>query len=341
MYIIGNRYKIIEFDYIINDKIYKAEDTYKNKKVLIKLIKHNKHIKEDFLNDLIDEITQIREIDSPYISPIRDVGLQTIDGEVYYYIVNKFFDGITLEDYINHIRNNDLKVGEIVSIISKIVKGLEFIHSTNIYHGNISPRNILIDDSFDIRVLDFLITKANKGENIRNVDLKYLAPQQISINYTDFESDFYSVGLILFELMFDKFPYECSDNDIEMLKNMDKRIIWKDYEYLVENKELFEVCKKLLSRVDKYRNIKDIIFDVTSIMYKKAKIKENKEVKKEVVNIENKKEDNKDISKVKVKEKKKTELKSKTKDSSNKKIFIMVITLFMIISIIATTMFFV
>ena len=179
--------------------------------------------------------------------------------------------------------NDRLNIEKVISIISKIAKAVEFIHLNNLYHGNLSPRNILINDKLDIRVMDFLITKANDGENIRTVDLKYLAPQQISISYTDYESDFYCIGLILFELMFKKFPYECSKDDILMLKNMDKRINWNDYNYLVQSKELFELCKKLLSRANKYRNIKDIIFDVSSIMYKKADIKETPKVNIEKV----------------------------------------------------------
>ncbi len=281
MNLVANRYKIIDFDGIINiNKIYKAEDTYKNKKVLLKLIKHTKYIHIDFLTDLIDEITAFRDIKSPFICPIIDVGICNIDNNPCYYIISSFFDGVTLEYFV---KNNKIKNSDIVNILTKVLKGLEVTHLNNIYHGSLSPRNILINENFDIKILDFCIVKANKGEHLKCIDLKYLAPEQLSINYTDVQSDFYSLGIILFELMFDKLPYEISENEIDMLKYMDKRIIWSDFELICENKKLLNVCKKLLSRKEKYNDIKEIIIDTVDVMYEKVKIKDN--IKEEIKEI--------------------------------------------------------
>lgn len=271
MNLVANRYKIINFDGVINiNKIYKAEDTYKNKKVLLKLIKHTKYIHTDFLTDLIDEITAFRDIKSPFICPIIDVGLCNIDNKPCYYIISSFFDGITLE---NFVKNNKIKTNDIVTILTKVLKALEVTHLNNVYHGSLSPRNILINDNFDVRVLDFCIVKSNKGEHLKCIDLKYLAPEQLSINYTDFQSDFYSLGTILFELMFGKFPYDVSNNEVEMLKFMDKRIIWDDFKVISDNEKLFSICKKLLSRKEKYDSIKDIIMDTVDVMYEKVDVK--------------------------------------------------------------------
>lgn len=280
MVLIGNRYKIVNFDENLqNDKIYIAKDTFNNnKRVILKLIQHTEYVNKDFITDLIDEMTSTRDLTSPYILKILDVGIQKVKKKVYYYIVSPFFDGITLDRFMESIGDRKLSSEDVISIITKILKSLEFMHSNGIYHGNLSSKNILINDNLEVKVLDFLITKSNKGEVIRDNDLSFLSPQQISVNFTSFETDFYTLGLILFNLMFNEHPYEVSTDESVMLKNIDKGIKWEDYIYKFDSVEFYDICKKLLVRQDseRYKDMKDVLLDVTNILYNKAKIQNKK-----------------------------------------------------------------
>ncbi|MFI3210351.1 MAG: protein kinase [Peptostreptococcaceae bacterium] len=280
MVLIGNRYKIVNFDENLqNDKIYIAKDTFNNnKRVILKLIQHTEYVNKDFITDLIDEMTGTRDLTSPYILKILDVGIQKVKKKVYYYIVSPFFDGITLDRFMESIGDRKLSSEDVISIITKILKSLEFMHSNGIYHGNLSSKNILINDNLEVKVLDFLITKSNKGEVIRDNDLSFLSPQQISVNFTSFETDFYTLGLILFNLMFNEHPYEVSTDESVMLKNIDKGIKWEDYIYKFDSVEFYDICKKLLVRQDseRYKDMKDVLLDVTNILYNKAKIQNKK-----------------------------------------------------------------
>lgn len=274
MNFIGNRYSILNIEHNIEfNKLYKARDLYKNKLVLIKVTEHNDYICEDFLSNLIDESTIIKSIKSPYMLHIIDVGVDYRDDATLYYMVYNYEKGITLN---NIIQGNYLHLEAIISISTQILKALEIAKEHGMYHGDLSPNNILVDKWYNIKILNFGVTKANNGVNIRSGNnIKYLSPHQLCINYTDTESDFFALGLILFECVFKRLPFEESNDEEEMLRFIDKGINFNDFKAVNGNEELIYIMKKLLNRTEKYSELKDVILDLSSIMYEKADIKES------------------------------------------------------------------
>ena len=183
MNFIGNRYSIINIeDNIEFNKLYKARDLYENKTILLKVINHNNHICEDFLANLIDESTIIREINSPYILNMIDVGVDYREDGIWYYMIYEYEKGISLN---NIIEGNYLHLEAIISIATQILKGLEAAKEHGMYHGDLNPSNILVDKWYNVKILNFGVTKANHGVNIRSGNnIKYLSPHQLCINYT-------------------------------------------------------------------------------------------------------------------------------------------------------------
>ena len=97
--------------------------------------------------------------------------------------------------------NKDLKLKTIVKIATQILKGLEDAKGHGIYHGDLNPENILVDELDNIKILNFGKVKANEGINTRSSNnIKYLSPYQLCINHTDIESDLFALGVILFPL---------------------------------------------------------------------------------------------------------------------------------------------
>lgn len=282
MSLIGNRYEILNFDGNIElNKIYEARDAYDNIKVLIKVIEHNKNICSDFISNLIDENTMINQLNSPYILKTIDIGEHCTEFTTFYYIVSEYYEGISLK---NLILGNYIHLEAIVNMSTQILKALEVIHN-NSYHGDLNPKNIIVDGNYNIKIFGFGITKANQGINIRSYnEVKYLSPHQLCINYTDKESDYFSLGIILFESIFKKMPFGESNNDEEMLKLIDKGIEFKNLKAINGNYKLIEIIKKLLNRKDKYNNTKEIIIDLSHVMYDKADIDDIKVCKLDVVN---------------------------------------------------------
>ena len=274
MSFIGNRYSILNIDENIEfDKLYKAKDLYENKIVLLKLINYNHNICVDLVENLIDESTTLQSTHSPYILNMINIGVDYKEDKMWYYMIYEYEKGTTLNNIIEH---NYLNLEDTISIATQILKGLQSAKEHGIYHGDLNPKNILVDKWYNIKILSFGITKANNGVNIRaNNDIKYLSPHQLCINYTDTESDFFALGLILFECIFKKLPFDHSNDEEEMLRIIDKGINFREFNVTDENKELLNIIKKLLSRNNKYSSFTEVILELSSIMYEKAEIKES------------------------------------------------------------------
>ncbi|MDB8820151.1 protein kinase [Romboutsia sp. 1001216sp1] len=281
MTFIGNRYELLNCDGQLElNKIYKARDVFDNKKVLIKVVEHNEYMESNFITNLIDETTMINNIHSKYISKTIDVGVHCTELTTLYYMVSEYYNGITL---VNMINGNYLHLEAIINIATQIVKALEILHENNVYHGNLNPTNILVDKDYNIRLLNFQTTKANNGINIRaGGEFRYLCPHQLCINFTDLDSDLFSLGIILFESIFKKLPFEEGKNEEEMLKNIDKGINWNQNIAINGNDKFINIIKKLLSKNEKYEYLQDILIDLSNVMYEKADIIDTEEINEDI-----------------------------------------------------------
>ena len=271
MYIISGRYDILDMEEeIVFGKLYKAKDLYENRLVFIQLIRDSKFVTENFLPNLIDESTMLGQINSPHIGKVFDVGIHHSDEECYIYIVNEYFSGIELDKVI---RGNYMDLNSIVKITRKILRALGEAHRHNLYHGGLNESNILVDERYNIKIYDFCITKANKGVNIRKDNcVPFLSPHQLNINFTDKESDFFTLGVILFDAIFKRMPFGYSNNESEMLKLIDKGIDWNTVGVNNENIALVNIVKKLIRRTEKYENASEVLVDLSKFMYVKADI---------------------------------------------------------------------
>ena len=274
---LNNRYALtVSLDGLIElNTLYEGYDTLVGQFVWVKFIKPTKYMSKTFISDFIDERTVIDNLECPYLLKVLDVGVVEIKGDKLLYIVSEYSKGILLSDII---KGKYIHIEGVVSIATQIVKCLSMLHSNNMYHGSLNPSNILVDSDYNIKLLECGTTKANGGVNIRdNVGKYYLSPSQININYTDYESDFYVLGAILFKAIFNKLPYEDSDDASEMLKSMDKGINWPmvTSHYLRSNSSLLEIVNRLLSRVEKYKSAEDILVDLSSVLYVNANIEQD------------------------------------------------------------------
>lgn len=282
MQFIGNRYEILEYDDEIQvGRLYTARDIYYNRMVYIKLIKKVEKLRVGFMPNLIDESTVLSQINSEHIGKLLHIDIHCTEYDIYYYIVSEYFEGETLKSFIH---NNILDRNTIANLAMNIVKSLEIANINHLYHGSLNPNNILIDENKNIKIFDFGITKANKGVNLRlDNTLSYLCPHQLNIDYTDKESDFFSLGIILFEMVFRYLPFGNAYTDKEMLKQVDKGVRWSLLEYDKSLEDIVKIIKKLLSRDNKYKTTQEIVIDLSNIIYEhveleKEECKEQEEI---------------------------------------------------------------
>lgn len=288
MLIIDNRYKIDnEKDEDLQiDKLYRAKDLQLDSDVYIKVIRDNTTIKDTFIANLVDESMMMSNIDCDNVSNILDV----ITDESKYYIVSEYFNGISLFDLVN---KNNITLDNIIFIMKQMVTSMRMFDEKGFYHGGIRLDNILVDENYNIKIYDLGITKANGGVNIRmNDNISFLSPHQLNINYTDIESDFFAIGVVMYYCLFKKMPFKIAKTEFDMLKNIDKGINLDPEKITIFNEPLIKIIKKLLDRKDKYNNYNEILIDLTEIMYVKADIVENKDIDLEEVYYEEPKKDN-------------------------------------------------
>ena len=288
MLIIDNRYKIDnEKDEDLQiDKLYRAKDLQLDSDVYIKVIRDNTTIKDTFIANLVDESMMMSNIDCDNVANILDV----ITDESKYYIVSEYFNGISLFDLVN---KNNITLDNIIFIMKQMVTSMRMFDEKGFYHGGIRLDNILVDENHNIKIYDLGITKANGGVNIRmNDNISFLSPHQLNINYTDIESDFFAIGVVMYYCLFKKMPFKIAKTEFEMLKNIDKGINLDPEKITIFNEPVIKIIKKLLDRKDKYNNYNEILIDLTKIMYVKADIVENKDIDLEEVYYEEPKKDN-------------------------------------------------
>ncbi|WP_434799050.1 protein kinase domain-containing protein [Terrisporobacter vanillatitrophus] len=271
---ISNRYVVLDNDEeIVFGKFYKARDLQEDVLVFIQIIKDNKYINEKFLPNLIDESMTLLQINSANIAKILDLGTYYTENERCYYIVSEFFAGIELRKVI---KGNYMDLNSIVKISRKILRALDTSYNHRLYHGSLTEDNIFVDENYNVKIYDFGITQANKGVNIRKDNsIGFLCPHQINIDYTDKESDFFSLGVILFDAIFKKMPFGIGKNEGDMLKLIDRGIDWNTVAINTENIALVNMVKKLIRRAEKYNNVKEVLIDLSKFMYVKADIEEN------------------------------------------------------------------
>ena len=273
MQFIGNRYDIIDYSGEIEvGRLYKARDTYYNNMVYIKLINKVDMLKNSFIPDLIDESTVLKNIKSNYIGKVLHTDIHCSEYDVYYYIVSEYFEGQTLKEFIY---SNSLNRNTIVNIATQIAKALESANLNYLYHGSLNPNNILVDKNENIKIYDFGIVKANKGSSLLNNNKPYyLCPHQLNIDYTDIESDFFALGIIMFEMIFRQLPFGEYYNKKDMLKHVDKGVSWSLLNYDNTYDDIVKISKKLLSRKEKYNSTSEILIDLTCIKYEEANIEQ-------------------------------------------------------------------
>ena len=276
MELISDRYEILGLDSeenIVSGKLYKARDLLEGVFVYIQLIKDNIYMNEKFLPNLIDEAVILNEINSNNIARVLDLGIYLGSEERYFYIVNEYFSGIELKKIIN---GNYMDLSTVVTITNKVLKTLEEAYKHNLYHGGLTEENIFIDENYNLKIYDFCITKANKGVNIRKENcIEFLSPYQLNIDFTDRQSDFFTLGIILFNAIFNKMPFGSAKDEKEMLKLINKGIDWNHIVINNENIVLVNIIKKLTGRNEKYESVHEILVDLSEFMYTKANIKED------------------------------------------------------------------
>jgi len=209
-----------------------------------------KTIKKDFLNphniaSLVEEVKILRELDHPNIVKY----FETYEDDLYIHIVMEYIPGDNLFKVVTNRKYNQFNERNAAEIMKCLLKAIMFLHNMNIVHRDIKPENILfsLPGSYEsLKLIDFGLsaTKTQIKDKYRVGSPYYMAPEMINRNFT-FKSDCWSIGVILFEMMTGKHPF-----DGKTQEEIFERIQRGEYDlHLLEKQKCSEEVKDLIKKL--------------------------------------------------------------------------------------------
>ena len=219
--VLGNRYEIIEK--VGNGgmaTVYKATDLVLKRYVAVKVLRDEFTTDEEFIKRFETEAQSAARLVHPNIVSIFDVG---VDNGIYY-IVMELIKGKTLKEIIVEERG-PLPWKWSVNVAIQIASALEMAHKNNIIHRDIKPHNIIITEDGIAKVTDFGIAKAVSNSTITAFgttigSVHYFSPEHARGGYTDAKSDLYSLGVVMYEMVTGKVPFDADTPVSVALKHM-------------------------------------------------------------------------------------------------------------------------
>lgn len=222
---IGSRYEILE---IIGKggmaTVYKAKCHVLNRMVAVKVLKEEFTTDEEFIRRFNIEAQSAAGLSHPNIVSIYDVGHE---GNIYY-IVMELIQGKTLKEII--AEDGALPWKWSVNIAIQIASALEAAHKNNIVHRDIKPHNIIITEDGVAKVTDFGIAKAVSNSTITAFgttigSVHYFSPEHARGGYTDAKSDLYSLGIVMYEMVTGRVPFDADTPVSIALKHMQEKAV--------------------------------------------------------------------------------------------------------------------
>lgn len=265
--ILGDRYELLEK---VGEggmsEVFKAKCNKLNRFVAVKILKKEFSNNEEISEKFKREATAIANLSYTNIVNVLDVGSQNDIN----YIVMEYINGKTLKDVIQY--SGKLSYSTAIKIGLQIAKALECAHKNNIIHRDIKPQNILVTEGGEIKVTDFGIAKSTDSSTITNTtsiigSAHYLSPEQAKGTYIDFRTDLYSLGIVLYEMVTGKLPFEGESPVTVALKHLQEEPVSpKSLNPAIPdslNKLILKAMEK--TPIKRYQSAKEVIQDLQKI----------------------------------------------------------------------------
>lgn len=187
--------------------VYRCTDTIDDREVAVKILKDEFLNNDEFIRRFKNESKAIAMLSHPNIVKVYDVSF----GDMIQYIVMEYIDGITLKEYIG--QQGILDWREALHLTTQILRALQHAHNKGVVHRDIKPHNIMLLQDGTIKVTDFGIARLTDNQTKTMTEqaigsVHYIAPEQAKGSKTDGKSDIYSVGVMLYEMITGKLPFD-------------------------------------------------------------------------------------------------------------------------------------
>lgn len=266
--ILGNRYEILEkIGTGGMGNVFKAHDKKLDRIVAIKVLKLEYNEDNNFIRKFKRESLAAASISHPNIVSIYDVGTEKIQDKEVHYIVMEYIDGKTLKDLIND--EGRLSEKRALNYCIQIAEALKVAHSKHIVHRDIKSQNIMVTRDDRIKVTDFGIARVADNTTVTATNavmgsVHYFSPEQARGAKVDNRSDIYSLGIVLFEMLTGRLPFD-ADNPVSVALMQVQSQMPRPSEFI---KSLDPSVDALVLKMtekdpdDRYKDVFDLIKDI-------------------------------------------------------------------------------
>lgn len=244
-------------------RVYRGRDLLLKRTVAVKILKDQMTGDAAFIRRFEREAQSAAALSHPHIVNIYDVGEE--DGT--YYMVMEYVDGKNLKEYIRE--KGPLPVSEAVQITRQIAEALQQAHAAGVVHRDIKPQNILFSHDGKVKVTDFGIAIAGDGVTVTVGDeiigsVQYISPEQARGGLAGKQSDLYSLGVVLYEMVTGKVPFTGESPVAVAMKHIQEQII--PPRRLVEKipESLEQIILKAVEKdsADRYNSASELLEDL-------------------------------------------------------------------------------
>jgi eukaryotic-like serine/threonine-protein kinase len=244
-------------------RVYRGRDLLLKRTVAVKILKDQMTGDAAFIRRFEREAQSAAALSHPHIVNIYDVGEE--DGT--YYMVMEYVDGKNLKEYIRE--KGPLPVSEAVQITRQIADALQQAHAAGVVHRDIKPQNILFSHDGKVKVTDFGIAIAGDGVTVTVGDeiigsVQYISPEQARGGVAGKQSDLYSLGVVLYEMVTGKVPFTGESPVAVAMKHIQEQII--PPRRLVEKipESLEQIILKAVEKdsADRYNSASELLEDL-------------------------------------------------------------------------------
>lgn len=195
--------------------VYKAQDLKNGQTVAVKILREEFMDNEELVRRFKNESKAISILDHPHILKVFDVSVT----DKLQYIVMEHLDGITLKEYMKQ-RGGPLTWKETVHFAQQILEALDHAHRKGVVHRDVKPQNVMLQPDGQLKMMDFGIARISRAENQTMSEkaigsVHYISPEQARGDVTGATADIYSVGIMLYEMLSGRLPFE-SDNMVSV-----------------------------------------------------------------------------------------------------------------------------
>lgn len=260
--IVSDRYEMMKYLGGGMSSVYLARDIILDREVVVKLIKVDHHNREKSKARFQREVESTIHLAHPNIVSVLDVD----ESEEYHLLVTEVVHGPTLKEFIRD--NHPVEIAEAIRISEMTLRGMKHAHNAGIIHRDIKPQNILMNEAEQVKITDFGIAKALSDTKMTETNqvmgsVQYISPEQAKGQKTDERTDIYSFGIVLYELLTGKLPFNGETPVSVALKH-----ISEPFPDISSERQIPEDLANIVYRCtrkdpyDRYRQVDDLLRDL-------------------------------------------------------------------------------